>query len=236
MLRYFMSNRAGWSACAALALLLPACQGDGHICLFGYTTRPNMREGIHTVRVKVFENKTYYQRLEFQLTQAVINAIEAVPGGYKVVNGDGPADTELTGTIVSFNKGVLNINNVNEQRDLETTLTVQIVWRDLRTGEILSRPPRRPGEPIVEPPVGVVPPVAVVPPVVEAPPGTRSPTVIATPTQPTPPTIVPNLTNSLTLAATAHYVPEVGQSMATGQQACIQKMARDIVEVMEKPW
>src|SRR5207248_2899193 len=61
---------------------------------------------------------------------------------YKVVQEG--ADTELRGTIVAFTKQPLNYNQFNTPREVETALTVELIWRDLRTGKILSRPPRRP--------------------------------------------------------------------------------------------
>ena len=62
---------------AAGACLLPACGWDGHVCLLGYTTRPNYDLGIRTVRVPIFKNYTLWRGLEFDLTRAVIREIEA---------------------------------------------------------------------------------------------------------------------------------------------------------------
>ena len=58
-------------------------------------------------------------------------------------------------------------------------------------------------------------------------------TIIATPNLPT---ITPGPTNSIMISTTAHEVPEIGMSLATSAQANILKMAREIVELMEKPW
>jgi hypothetical protein len=40
----------------------------------------------------------------------------------------------------------------------------------------------------------------------------------------------------LQLAAQAEFAPEVGQSLATGDQTAIDRLARNIVDMMEKPW
>ncbi|HLJ11729.1 MAG TPA: LPS assembly lipoprotein LptE [Planctomycetaceae bacterium] len=40
----------------------------------------------------------------------------------------------------------------------------------------------------------------------------------------------------LQLAAQAEYAPEVGQSLATGDQTVIDRLARNIVDMMETPW
>jgi hypothetical protein len=49
--------------------------------------------------------------------------------------------------------------------------------------------------------------------------------------QPVP---IPN--QCLTITGTADLVPEVGQSVATTQQKAIQRMAQQIVNMMEAPW
>jgi hypothetical protein len=188
--------------------------------------------------VKVFKNKTYRQGLEFELTRAVIWEIEKFTP-FRVVQGDGPADTELTGTIMSFNKGLLNVNNVNEQRDIETTMGVEFVWRDLRTGEVLSKPPRRPFEVVPE---GAIPPLSPdgPKPLEEAPP----PTPIGMPGVPSAPVInPPNIPgvavasgNGILVTTTTHFIPELGGSITTAQQSNINQLARAIRHLMETPW
>lgn len=134
-------------ATLAVALTLTGCQTwDGHLNLGRYTTRPNYEASIRTVRVPVFRNKTQvYQGLsgvENELTLAIIREIE-MRTPYKVVPANADADTELTGTIVSYSKGIINRNQLNEVREAETYLAVDVVWKDLRTGEILSQPRRK---------------------------------------------------------------------------------------------
>jgi hypothetical protein len=45
--------------------------------------------------------------------------------------------------------------------------------------------------------------------------------------------ITPDLVHLLT---TSSFAPEIGQSMATGNQSAVQQMARRIVDSMEAPW
>jgi hypothetical protein len=47
---------------------------------------------------------------------------------------------------------------------------------------------------------------------------------------------VPLPPEMLQLAAQAEYAPEVGQSLATGDQTVIDRLARNIVDMMEMPW
>jgi hypothetical protein len=141
---------------ALAAALLPGCgTWDGHFCILGYTTRPMYDLSIRTVRVPIFKNLTLIKGLEFEITEAVIREIEAKTP-YKVVQCAEAVDTELIGTIDSFTKAVTNLNQLGENRSAETTLTVELVWRDLRAGTagaILSQPlPGKPGDPLPPPP------------------------------------------------------------------------------------
>lgn len=141
-----------------LPLLATSCGWDGHFTVLGYTTRPNYDEGIRTVQVPIFKNNTFRRGIEFDLTRAVVREIEAKTP-YKVVSDGCPADTVLTGTIISLNKNLLNRTQLNEVREAETILAVEIVWKDLRSGEILSQPRSAtaalppPGAPTGTPPI-----------------------------------------------------------------------------------
>jgi hypothetical protein len=132
-------RRASFLLPALLCLVLSSCSWDGQFTVLGYTTRPNYDPGIRTIRVPIFKNNTYIRGLEFDLTRAVIQQIQ-VKTPFRVVSADCSADTELTGTIVTLNKLVINRTQLNEIREGQTTLGVEIVWRDLRTGEVLSQP------------------------------------------------------------------------------------------------
>jgi hypothetical protein len=124
---------------AAVAVLLPSCASDGQFSILGYTTRANFDPGIRTIRVPIFKNSTFIREIEFELTRAVIRELGARTP-FTVVSADCPADTELTGTITALNKVAINRTQMNEIREGQTTLAVEIVWRDLRNGEVLSQP------------------------------------------------------------------------------------------------
>src|SRR5205823_4819065 len=129
---------------AAFAIAaMSGCESAGHFSVFGYTTKPNYDEGIRTVHVPIFENISFRRGLEFDLTRAVIREIEQKTP-YKVVSDRCRADTELTGTIMAANKNILNRNQLNEVREAEVVVTVSLIWKDLRSGEILSRPGQPP--------------------------------------------------------------------------------------------
>jgi len=152
-------KRTGLGLLAVVCLVLPSCQEDRNWCVLGYTTKPNYDCSIHTVRIPIFKNNmmgdSVTRGIEFQLTQAVVREIE-LKTPYKVVGPNENADTELTGTITSYAKVLLNRNQLNEVREEENDLVVAIEWRDLRTGELLSTPHRT--TPAPPPPPGMPPP------------------------------------------------------------------------------
>jgi len=216
---------------AASALLLPSCQWDGNFTVLGYTTKPQYPDHIHTIYVPIFKNLTLWRGLEFDLTRAVIREIEAKTP-YKVVSSPSCADSQLSGTIISLNKNVINRNQQNEIREAETTLAVEIVWKDLRTGEILSqpRPPATantsiplipaptgtPGTPVPESSDGTIRPPDYVPPGA----------LVGPPVTP-PPVLVQSI---------ASFIPELGESITTAQQKNVNRLAIQIVSMMESPW
>lgn len=196
MTQRLLHRRTFLTALAASTLVLPSCQGDGHFTAFGYTTRPNYDATIRTVRIPILENRTFYQRIEFDLTEAIIREIEAKTP-YKVVGPNAEADTELTGVVVTVSKLLLNRNPLNEVREAETLLAADLVWRDLRSGEVLSGPRLKEGQPA---------------------PGLDA------------------KVNPVRINSTAGFIPELGESFATARKKNVDRLAVQVVSMMEAPW
>jgi hypothetical protein len=149
---------------AGVSMAVPACDfsqlfswNDGNPVILGYSTRPNYDRRYKTIRVKIFKDPTFWAAvpvpgLEMELTEEIVHRIESVTP-YKVCSGD--ADTELSGSILSFLQMSLNYNQMNEIREVETDMTCAVRWKDLRTGQILSWPAPRNLEP--PPPAGLLP-------------------------------------------------------------------------------
>jgi hypothetical protein len=209
-------------------MCLSACSEDRNFTIFGYSTRPNYDTSIRTVRVPIFKNLTQRRGLEFDLTRAVVREIE-LKTPYKVVAANCDADTELTGTIISYNKNILNRNQLNEVREAETTLAVELIWRDLRTGEILTRPRRgqvTPAAPFIPGP-GMLPGTDNTPlPNPNATPPLGAPLPPGAPPPP-PPVLVQSI---------GTFIPELGESLTTAYQRNVNRLAVQIVSMMEKPW
>lgn len=273
------TRRSALLAMAGVGLTVPACDfsqvftwNGGKPMLFGYGTAPNFDRRYKTIRVKIFKDPTFWAvvpvpGLEMELTEEIVHRIEQVTP-YKVNNCD--ADTELSGTIVSFLQLSLNYNQMNEIREIETTLSCAVRWKDLRTGQILSSPAPRNLEP--PPPAGLLPgqqdplnAAATMPgSILNQPlsaaatsPG-GNPATIAGNTSPPPTTgaPVPGMTNmpappgsaplagmpgadligAVLVRSVAHYREEIGESLATAQLMNCQRMAEQIVNMMEVTW
>ena len=216
---------------AVSALLLPSCNWDGNFTVLGYTTKPQYPDHIRTIYVPIFKNLTMWRGLEFDLTRAVIREIEAKTP-YKVVSSPFCADSQLSGTIVSLNKNVINRNQLNEIREAETTLAVEIVWKDLRSGEILSRPrpPATANTSIPPIPAPTLTPGMPVPETAEG--GIRPPDYVPPGTAIGPAAVPP----PVLVQSIASFIPELGESITTAQQKNVNRLAIQIVSMMESPW
>lgn len=193
---------------------LAGCGWDGHFTFLGYTTRPNYDDNIKTVHIPIFRNKAFqttpYRAIEMELTRAVIREIEAITP-FKVISDPNRADTELLGTVLTINKNLLNRNQQNEVREGELVLAVELVWRDLRTGQVLSNPPK---------PIGLLPPAELAP--------------FDPDNAPPPPP--PEKASPVLVSLGGRYLPEVGESNATAQKRVCDELARRIAAMMEKDW
>ncbi len=102
-----------------------------------YQWRSLYREDVRTVAVPIFTNKSFRRGVEFALTKAVINDIEAKTP-YKVVPKE-RADTILTGEIVE-----IELRNLSRDSQLAIpqeqlyVVTVDFIWKDLRSGRVLT--------------------------------------------------------------------------------------------------
>jgi len=228
------------------SLAIPACAWDGHFDVLGYSTRPNYDVRFKTIKVPVCRNMTYWTvtpvpGMEMDLTRAIIREIQSKTP-YKVVQGD--ADTELICTITNFQKTLLNYTQFNTVREAETTMTVEMIWRNTRTGEILSRRARRMGEaPDAE---GRQPLLATADSIL--PQGSKPVPVPSTPNAPTSGAvagagdeeIIDPVTgqkaNAVQVRSTAHFRPELGESITTALQKNMDRMAVQIVSTMELGW
>lgn len=102
----------------------------------GYHWSSLYREDVQTVAVPIFTNKEFRRGWEFRLTEAVIKQMES-HAPYKVVPRE-RADTVLEGQITEVNVLTLARDyRTNLPREQQLTVTIDVIWKDLRNGRIL---------------------------------------------------------------------------------------------------
>ena len=102
----------------------------------GYAHRPLFNETYRTVSVPIFDNRSFYRGVEFDLTEALKKEIE-LRTPYKVVNGTS-GDTLLHGAIVSISQRRLSRNREGGLvQELELHLVIDFEWKDQRTGKTI---------------------------------------------------------------------------------------------------
>jgi hypothetical protein len=202
------------------------CQG-GTPSILGYQlgTDALYDQNIKSVFVHTFYNRTLettpFRGIEVEITEEIVRQIpQKTP--FKVLDVS-QADTELIGKLVGITKNELNLTQQNQVREGEVVLAVDVVWRDLRTGKILSAPRKRrnPGNA-----PGVMPPDPF-----DAPPAPFDENVpVAPPESKTPPA------EPVRLIARGRYIPELGESNTTGYHKAILQLANQITVMMQKRW
>ena len=101
-----------------------------------YHWRSVYRQDIRTVAVPIFKSNDFQRGVEFSLSKAVVNQIEATTP-YKVVPRE-RADTILEGEIVSVRVNTLSKDSqAGIPQDQLLDITVDFTWKDLKTGRIL---------------------------------------------------------------------------------------------------
>lgn len=102
----------------------------------GYHWESVYRPGIKTVAVPIFQSTDYHRGVEFSLTKAVINDLEARTP-YKVAPRE-RADTILEGQIVEVRVSTISEDfNAAIPQEQVVGVIVNFTWKDLHTGKIL---------------------------------------------------------------------------------------------------
>jgi hypothetical protein len=102
----------------------------------GYQWKSVYRQDIRTVAVPIFKSNSFQRGVEFSLSKALVQQIEANTP-YKVVPRE-RADTILEGEIVEVRVDTLSndrFSAIPQEQLLD--IIVDFTWKDLRTGKIL---------------------------------------------------------------------------------------------------
>jgi len=129
---------------ALLLLSLPGCgytsAGTGKSSSGtprGYQWKSLYRDDVRTIAVPIFANRSFRRGMEFALTKAIVNQLEANTP-YKVVPRE-YADTVLEGEILDthLRTQAADIHTGLPQEQLYI-VRLDFTWKDLRTGKILA--------------------------------------------------------------------------------------------------
>src|SRR5262245_49688785 len=138
-----LNRRRFLGLAAALPPVLAGCQSCPTI--FGYKLGAGALydENIQTVYVHAFQNRAFqttpFRGIEADITQAIVNEIQRTTT-FRIESDPDKADTELIGVVVGIDKRITNRTQQNTTRDADLQVSVDVVWRDLRDGTILSSP------------------------------------------------------------------------------------------------
>lgn len=103
----------------------------------GYSSKELFPTEYHTVAVPIFENRTFYRGMEFELAESMVKQIESRTP-YKVV-APGVAQTIMEGTITDVKQTQLSRRRRGGvPQEVELTVTADFVWKDLDSGEVIA--------------------------------------------------------------------------------------------------
>jgi hypothetical protein len=123
--------------CVAIAGWLGGC-GYSNGSSDGYHWSSLYRQDVQTVHVPIFKNMTFNRGMEFALTKAVINKLEAETP-YKVASAD-TADTVLEGEIGDIQMTYLSQDPKTAlPQEKLMTVSINFLWKDLRNGKVLAQ-------------------------------------------------------------------------------------------------
>jgi len=121
---------------AVAALLVSTLFSGLLVSACGYTTRSMISDQYTTIAVPIFENTTCRHDLEFQLTRAVVEELNARTH-LVVVSDPNMADLVMTGRLVDVKEDSISRRKYQRPRDAAVIVTAEIEVKDMRSGEII---------------------------------------------------------------------------------------------------
>lgn len=113
---------------------LALCGCDG---MLGYTNESLFPKDVHSVCLKMFDNKSFRRGVEYDLSDALAKRIE-VETPYKIVSNADRADTVMSGQIISITEFALSTDReIGTILEKEVELRAVVDWKNLKTGELL---------------------------------------------------------------------------------------------------
>jgi hypothetical protein len=103
----------------------------------GYSNKSLFTKEVGSVYVEMFDNKSFWRGVEYELTDALAKRIEAETP-YKIISSRDRADSIISGQIVSVNQlWVSTERETGQPLEKEVELQATVNWKNLKTGELL---------------------------------------------------------------------------------------------------
>jgi len=104
----------------------------------GYSHEPLYPQDVRTVAVPILDNRSFYRRVEGDVTEALVKEIE-LRTPYKVVPS-GEADTQIHATITRVGQGRMSRSRDGGlPQEMELIIRASFQWQDLRSGKTLRQ-------------------------------------------------------------------------------------------------
>lgn len=146
----------------------------------GYSNVSLYPEGVKSIYVEMFDNRSFRRGNEFTFSNALAKRIEAETP-YKIVSDRDRADSVISGQLVVVGESFLTLEReLGRALEKEVILTAVVNWKDLKTGRLMI--------------------------------------------------------NSQTVTATASYSDFQGQDFTYASAVAANKLAKNVVELMENQW
>jgi len=131
-MRTVMCFLAGLLAGVWAVASLTGCAGLG-----GYSNETLFPADVGSVRLEMFDNRSFRRGIEYVLSDALAKRIE-VETPYKIVSSRDRADSVMSGQLVSVSESILTIEReVARPLEKEVVLTAVVNWKNLNTGRMM---------------------------------------------------------------------------------------------------
>ncbi|MBN1360505.1 MAG: hypothetical protein JW993_07935 [Sedimentisphaerales bacterium] len=122
----------GLLAGTAVVASIAGCAGLG-----GYSNQALFPDDVASVRLEMFDNRSFRRGVEYVLSDALAKRIE-VETPYKIVSSRDRTDSVMSGQLVAVGESILTVErDVARPLEKEVTVTAVVNWKNLNTGRIM---------------------------------------------------------------------------------------------------
>ena len=136
-----LKNRCISHKSPSVLVILCSCVFSFSLCgcagLAGYSNESLFPKNVESVRLEMFDNRTFRRGVEYELSDALAKRIE-VDTPYKIITDADRADTVIGGQIVSIRELALSTDReLGTVLESEVQLRAVVHWKNLKTGELM---------------------------------------------------------------------------------------------------